>query len=193
MEWATTSTILASLADFRNQSAWGRFATQFREPIVRFALRLGLSASAAEDVAQETLLAFAEAFRQGRYDRERGRLRDWLFGIASRQIANRRRADARRRGKERDERSAFWHNTVDPEVATTAWESEWTRAVLAACLLRVRQEVEPMTMRAFDAVVREGRPVAAAARDLHLSVKAVYNARYTVLRRIRELRAEFEL
>ena len=47
-------------------------------------------------LAQNALLAFAEDYRAGRYDRSRGRLRSWLFGIVHRQLLNHWRRSERR-------------------------------------------------------------------------------------------------
>ncbi|MFE9105569.1 RNA polymerase sigma factor [Actinomadura geliboluensis] len=53
-----------------------------------------LGADAADDVAAETFLA---AFRKrDRFDPERGTVRPWLFGIATRLIGSHRRAEGRR-------------------------------------------------------------------------------------------------
>jgi DNA-directed RNA polymerase specialized sigma24 family protein len=85
-DWVTTSTILGGLRDFEDRASWERFVARFRAPIVRLALGHGLEAADADDVAQETLVAFADGFRAGRYDAQQGRLSSWLFGIAYRQV-----------------------------------------------------------------------------------------------------------
>ncbi len=193
MEWVTTSTILAELADFSNQAAWLHFVDRFRLPIVRFAQRLGLSELDAEEVAQETLAAFASAFRQNQYDRSRGRLSDWLFGIAQNLALAARRSNARRdRVFSRPDGDADWESIPDDQSLSQFWEEEWEDAMICRCLHRVRQEVEPMTMRAFEAVMEQDRTPAEAAREIGIPVKAVYNAKYTVLKRLRQLRADFE-
>ena len=81
-EWVTTSLVLERLKEFDNHSAWNLFSGWFREPVVAFARRMGLKGADADDAAQETLLAFARAYREGRYDSSKGRLSEWLFGIA---------------------------------------------------------------------------------------------------------------
>jgi len=68
MTWLTTATVLQKLHDFGNREAWDSFTERFRRPVVSFARGMGLKQADAEDVAQETLLAFAEAFRRGQYD-----------------------------------------------------------------------------------------------------------------------------
>jgi RNA polymerase sigma-70 factor (ECF subfamily) len=192
MDWLTTSTILQDLGDFSNQVAWRQFAERFRSPIVRFARKLGLSDADAEEVAQETLVAFAAAYRDGRYDRSKGRLSRWLFGIAYRQIRNAQRRVARRAGVEAPpDRSSFWADVPDKE-ASTHWDEQWEQALLDLCLQRVRQEVEPATMQAFELVMQANRSPADVAHELGVPVKTIYNAKYTVLTRVRELCAALE-
>jgi DNA-directed RNA polymerase specialized sigma24 family protein len=56
----------------------------------------------------------------------------------------------------------------------------------------VRTEVEPATMRALELVVGGSLSAAEAASRIGVPVKAVYNAKHRVLKRIRELRVELE-
>ncbi len=192
-EWVTTSTILAGLNDPADPSAWERLCVRFRTPIVRFAREIGLSVQDAEDVAQETLIAFAKAHRDGRYDRSLGRLSHWLFGIARRRALAARRVRARDAKVAREpDRPSFWDRVADRDSLSECWERQWERCVLEECLSRVRIEVAPEKMRAFELVVRAGRKPADVAAELGIPAKSVYNAKYAVLKRMRELRADLE-
>jgi len=192
-EWITTSTILGGLRDFEDRGAWARFVERFRAPIVRVAQGQGLALADAEDVAQETLLAFADGFRAGSYDVEKGRLSRWLFGIAYRQILRAREARDRRGALARagDSSGRLQHVPEEAE-ATRSWDVEWERAILEQCLAQARREVQPRTFRAFELTALENRDAADAAAELELDVKAVYNAKHRLLKRIRELRGTME-
>lgn len=194
MDWITTSTVLASLRDFNNHAAWERFVSRFREPIHRFAKSAGLGESDADDVAQETLVAFAESYRGGSYDPAKGRLSQWLFGIAYRKAMDERRRGARRPlGASSSQVGSLSQLAVADEASLMAsWDEEWEQSLLRQCLEQVRREVEPVTYQAFELVVRENQDATQAAAALGVNVKVVYNAKHRVLRRIRELRAEYE-
>ena len=194
MEWLTTSTVLASLRDFNNQAAWDRFVSRFREPIHRFARTVGLGESDADDVAQETLVAFAESYRRGGYDPEKGRLSQWLFGIAQRKALDERRKGARRaRGGNSSESMPIDQLAIQDEASLWAsWDQQWEEALLEKCLEQVRIEVEPVTYHEFELVVRESQDAAEAAAALGVPIKTIYNAKHRVLKRIRELRSELE-
>jgi RNA polymerase sigma-70 factor (ECF subfamily) len=194
MDWVTTSTLLRDLRDFRNEAAWERFVQRFREPIVRFARGIGVPERGAEDVAQETLVAFAEAYRAGRYDRGKGRLSQWLFGIAYRQAHRQRRRDARPEGlvPAGSEGERFWEAIPDERTATPIWQMEWEDFVLKECFDRARLEFEPSTIEIFESLVRDGRPAAEVAQAAGVTVGAVYNIKHRVLRRMKDLRPELE-
>ena len=193
-EWITTSTILGGLRDFEDRGAWERFVARFRAPIVSIALGQGLKQADAEDVAQETLLAFADGFRAGRYDVSKGKLSRWLFGIAYRQILRARDAHARRAADAAlgDEGTGGLPEIADEAEATRSWDLEWERAILAQCLERARSEVQPLTFRAFELAALENRDANVVAEELAIDVKAVYNAKHRLLKRIRELRQSME-
>ena len=134
MDWQTTSSILQGLRNHEDAALWARFVDRFRSPVVRFARSIGVSEHSAEDVAQETLLAFVRHYRDGRYDRDRGRLSQWLFRIAYRQsLAHRRR----------DTRSAVSPG-VDPSEAQVSdvwdryWEPQLGPGLYRTCTLGIR-------------------------------------------------------
>jgi RNA polymerase sigma-70 factor (ECF subfamily) len=190
MTWITTATVLQQLRDFENRSAWESFTERFRRPVVSFAKGMGLSQADAEDAAQETLLAFAEAYRRGQYDASKGRLSRFLFGIAYRQSLKTRRVAGKGAGAGVE--SAFWSQVPDEQTATGIWDTEWERTILDRCLDQVKREFEPQTFAAFDLVVREEKSADEVATQLGVPIKSVYNAKHRILKRIRELRADFD-
>ncbi|MCA9254978.1 MAG: sigma-70 family RNA polymerase sigma factor, partial [Phycisphaerales bacterium] len=188
-EWITTSTILSRLRDHEDQDVWRNFSDRFNRPIVAFARKMGLSEADAFDAAPETLLAFLKSYRDGAYDRDKGRLSKWLFGIAYRQAQSTRRSTGRRAGRMIPQAG---HTTLhaslpDENSASATWDAEWEAAVLDACLKQVRSEVADNTFAAFDLVVRQGVAPDAAAEQLNMSRSAVYTAKHRVLARAREM------
>jgi RNA polymerase sigma factor (sigma-70 family) len=125
--------LLAGLEDPANETVWRGYVERFRPMLVRWFRRVGLAAADADDVAQDVLLAFANAYRDGKYDRERGRLRAWLFGIARTMLRGFHRRRQRREVQlvESDAGggSMLDHIAADGEIEA-AWEQEWRDAVL---------------------------------------------------------------
>jgi RNA polymerase sigma-70 factor (ECF subfamily) len=190
-DWITTSTLLHKLRDFEDAFAWRRFVERFHRPIVAFAVELGVAREDAEDVAQETLVDFANAFRDGQYDRNRGPLRRWLFGIAYRRAARQRRRLARERDVLAPADAAL--EVPDEEWASSVWDRRWQSHVLQECVRIARREFSPDVFHAFELVVGKQRTPAEAAQELGVAVKSVYNAKHRVLQRIRELSAAFDV
>lgn len=194
-DWVTTSTVLDRLHDFDNRQTWDRFASTMRRPIVLMACRMGLTRSDADDVAQETLIQFATRFRRGLYQRSKGRLSKWLFGIAFREVLHARRKLARREFQWPVDPVAEVPSPAShrPGTPVEAWEREWRLTLLRHCIARIRRETRPLAFRAFERVVRDGCAPADVAHELGISVKAVYNAKHRVLQRLREAgRREFQ-
>ena len=188
--WITSSLLLKQLEDFDDHSAWNLLAGHFREPIVSLARRRGLDAAQAEDAAQETLLAFARAYRDGKYERSKGRLKDWLFGIAYRQISNTLRQSVRTFGGASPIETCG--ELADEDDCNEVWDTAWRRAILARCVDQARAEVQEKTFLAFQLVAVQRSSAVQVAKELGMTRAQVYDAKYRVSRRIRELASEYE-
>jgi hypothetical protein len=86
----TSTTLLEGLKDAHNRTVWAHYVDRYRPLILSYLRRLGLTAADGEDVSQEALFAFAESYRAGSYDRQRGKLRDWLQGIVRHKLQARK-------------------------------------------------------------------------------------------------------
>src|SRR5215470_917564 len=185
IESQTTTALLESLFDLQNDSAWQQLDDRFRPVIVAFARRLGLGPADAADVAQETLSQFVRDYRNGKYDRERGRLRSWIIGIARHRIAELNRGRANRR--EHRGQSAIVSLPDDGELGDL-WDAECRQAALCQAMrqLATARKVSPRTLEAFRLHVIEETPPEQVAQTLGTSVRAIYIAKHRCLARLRE-------
>ncbi len=186
--FVTNTDLLIGLRDAENAAVWESFDQRYRSILIAFARKLGLNHSAAEDAAQETLLQFVKAYRSGSYTRDKGRLRSWLFGIASNVI----RSQQRRGGRERvvqgaEDATGFVAGIPDEHTWSAVWEDEWRQAVLNACLQRIRADVAPQTFQAFELYVLKGRPAEEVAEQLGVSRDSVFQSKRRLLERMKEL------
>jgi len=190
----TTTTVLDRLRDANDHSAWSSFMERFRAPIAGFSKKMGLRAADAEDVTQETMIAFLESYRQDVYQRGRGRLSHYLFGIAHNKILAARRKIATREAQVSlsEDGTSFWSALPDESAAQELWEKEWRQTILAQCLEQVAQEVSPQTFEAFRLIVFGNQEPAAVAEQLGMTRNAVFIAKHRVGTRLRELRTVFE-
>ena len=194
--WQTTTLLLQRLRDLDDE-AWNQFAERFGPPITRFARKLALPEHAAEDLAQNALGAFARAYREGRFDRERGRLSAWLFGIAHKEALRLRRDLARQprqgpAGADPTGQTTFFSALPDESRLRDTWDEQWERHALDRCVALARAEFEPTTFRAFELTAIRDVPPAAVASELGITRNAVYLAKHRVLSRLAELREGFE-
>jgi len=188
MNTRTATVLLEGLHDPHDHAVWEEFDTRFRPVLHGFARRLGVADADAADVAQETLTRFVQAYRAGRYSRERGRLSSWLIGIASNCIADLHRTRGRRREQARVSRI----DEADPARMSQIWEDECHRTLLDEALgaLRTETRIDPRTLRAFERIVLHEEPAAEVAREMDMTVNAVYIAKNRCLSRLRAIVAD---
>ncbi|MBI4578743.1 MAG: sigma-70 family RNA polymerase sigma factor [Planctomycetes bacterium] len=184
---STSTELLNGLRDPRNHAAWLEFCARYGPVLLAFARRLGLGEADAQDATQETFIAFARAYQEGRYSRERGRLRSWLFGV----IQNKVRDIQRRRARDPAGMSVAQERQLNQRAADGAaaqvWEEEWRQAVIRTCLDLVRRDVAATTLAAFEAITLQEHAPEAVAKNLGMSKAAVVKANQRVLSRMREL------
>jgi RNA polymerase sigma factor (sigma-70 family) len=184
----TSTALLQALRCSENRTAWQNFTERYYPLVWRFARRLGLGPADAEDAAQETLLAFARAYQAGQYDRDKGRLHDWLFGIARRQIEwVRRRLGREVQLPSPTDGTGPLERIPDDDPQVQLWEEEWQQAVLHQCLREIRGAFEPKTVEAFELFAWKGLSAGEVAARLGMTPNAVFLAKHKILKRIREL------
>jgi RNA polymerase sigma-70 factor, ECF subfamily len=194
MNTITNTDLLVGLKDRNNDSVWQDFFSRYQPMLVAFAKRLGLREDDAQDAAQEALMAFVSAYREGGYDRDKGRLRTWLFGIASHKIRDLQR---KRRGKEimivdNPDTTGFFNKVPDDQEVSGVWDAEWQKAMLRQCMEEVRKQVKPNTMKAFELFAVQGLPAEKVAEQLGITENAVWIAKNRVLSRLREVQKFME-
>lgn len=196
MEWNTTSTVLKKLRDYDAKTAWELLDKHFQGALVQFGGRMGLSPADAQDAAQETLITFAQAYREGNYDKEKGRLKSWLYGIAKRQCMKVRGKVTRQRdrghGEQSDDSQPLEQIAAEGDDLADLWEEEWRRMVYARALECVRSEVTPDTFEMFQQVVFKGQTNDEVAEEFGVERAKVYDAKYRVTRRLAQLAGEYE-
>lgn len=190
----TTSFMLERLKDPDDRAIWKQFVERYQPLIIRSARRFGLKEEDAQDAAQHTLMAFFTAYRDGKYDREKGRLRHWLFGIARHWILN---VFEKRRPREvgiatPSDQTGFFARIPADDQLEAIWEHEWRETTLQQCLVQVHQEFDEKTFKAFTMFAHDGMPARQVAEQLDMTTNAVFIAKHRILKRIRELLPEME-
>ncbi|MDZ4829683.1 MAG: sigma-70 family RNA polymerase sigma factor [Phycisphaerae bacterium] len=182
----TTTALLEGLHDTENEPAWEAFDARYRPILVGFARNLGLPDADAADIAQETLVRFVQDYRQGKYDRTKGRLGAWLVGIARYRILDLHRARAHRHEVQGDSSTL---NPDDADGMQRVWDAEHRQAILREAMRELRQstKTDERTIRAFELVAAHDRSPQQVAEELGMSVHDVYLAKSRVAQRLREI------
>ncbi|MHC4427000.1 MAG: RNA polymerase sigma factor [Planctomycetota bacterium] len=185
----TTTALLEGLTDPADRETWQAFDARFRPILVGFGRRLGLAAEDAADAAQETLASFVRSYREGKYARERGRLRAWLIGIARHCIRDVQRA---RVAQAREHGISAIVDVADEARMTQIWEAECEQEILRHSLAELRRQTktDERTIRAFEMVAFGGQRPADVAEALNMSANDVYLAKHRCLKRLREIVAD---
>lgn len=179
--WETTTQTLDQMSVPQDTDVWETFSNHFFPVICHMARNQGLCQADAEDAAQQTLLSFMQAMRNGKYHRTRGRLSPFLFGMARRTILNMCRLEARHTPDRSHTRQAL----IDEHSTHLTWETQWQKILLLHSLERVRETTDPQVFKAFDLYCLQERPAREVADTLHITPNAVYIAKSRVLSRLR--------
>lgn len=181
----TTTRLLDALRDHTNEPAWSHIDARFRPVVAGLARRLGLTESDADEVAQQTLSEFVRAYREGRYDRSKGRLSSWILGIAHHTALG----ISRRRVRDGIQSGTVIAEAADEPALRSIWSEERDRAILTRALASLRDEssVDDRTLEAFELVALRAVPAAAVAKQCGMSVEQVYVAKSRLTKRLREL------
>lgn len=182
----TTTSLLEGLFNPDDEVVWQAFDLRYRPIITAVARRLGLSVSDAEDVAQETLIQFVRDYRAGRYQRERGRLRGWIVGIARHRVIDQHRSHGRR--KEVPGATSLERIPQDNELEKL-WDEELDRSILRQALEELRRttRTSEKSIRAFEQIVFDRRSVNAVSEDLDMTPHDIYVSRSRITARLREI------
>lgn len=182
----TTTKLIEDLRDPANAEAWGAFDGRYRPILIGFAVRLGFAHADAEELAQRALVEFARAYREGRYERGRGRLSSWLIGIARNTGMAMRRSIAE--GGRLGGGTRLEEMPGEGEL-TRVWAREREQAILGEALaqLRASERLEAHTFRAFELFALRGVPASEVAEQCGIAVDSVYVIKNRLTRRLREI------
>ncbi len=191
---STTSRDLLSLVRRRSGEGWREFVNLYGPLVYGWCRQAGVAPSDAADVTQEVFARVFAAIDDFRHDRPGDTLRGWLRVICRNKLLDffRVRAKNQPAAGGTEARLLIAGIAAEEHDDESSVVSDRQMLVQRAAEL-VRHEFEEQTWRAFwlTAVEQKSAPEAAAA--LNISAGAVRQAKYMVLRRLRqELAGEVE-
>lgn len=184
----TRPSLLGSLRDGRDLHSWRDFFSLYAPAVYRVARLKGASHSDADDIVQQVMLTVSSHIEGFRYDRDRGRFRDWV-----RQVTRNKIIDHHRKSKRSPVDLAVGELRAD-DVPTfdELWQQEWALQDVYWCLDQIARDISPRRMQAFRQYVLEGKPAQEVADANGLTVNHVYLVRHQVIHMIRKRLAELD-
>jgi RNA polymerase sigma-70 factor, ECF subfamily len=171
----------------RDAPDWQRLQDIYLPLIQSWLRRVPGVGDEADDLAQEVLVVLGRELPsfERRHD---GSFRAWLRQITLNRIRsfqNVRRKRPRTGGG--DETDALLAQLEDPASdLSRQWDRDHDKHVFQKLLALVKADFEPATWAAFTRFALDGRPAASVAEELGLSESAVMQAKFRVLKRLRE-------
>ena len=189
----TRASLLSRVRSNGDPAAWAEFESRYRDLIYRFCLSRGLQHADAEDCAQAVLINLFRALPTFRYDRTKGRFRDYVYrctrSVMSK-FSDKSRPVAARFVLDVDMAEVLtWNAPAAGDHLAQQWEQEWIAHHMRRAMDTVRAHVEPQTMQIFEACLA-GRTTAEIARELSATEAAVTKARQRVRDRLETIIAE---
>ncbi len=183
-----TSTSLLDGIRSHDSETWQRFVDAYGPMIYWASRRAGLEAADAADVTQDVFGAVAQSIDRFRRDRPGDSFRAWLWTILRNKIRDHfRRNDYRNRAEGGTVAHVKMAQIPEPPDPDDVGSSTGSGAVLLKQTLQlVRAEFESNTWDAFWQTAVEGQKPADVARDLGMTLHAVYKAKSRVLCRLRQ-------
>lgn len=175
-----------------DEAAWREFAEHYGDKVYHWCCRWGLQEADARDVTQRVLLKLLGRMRRFRYDPAKS-FRAWLKTVTRRawQDFQAERGRPGRGSGDSGVLEALLRVEARDDLVQQLQE-QFDMELLQQAMLRVQPRVAPHTWEAFRLTAVEGLPAAEVGRRLHMSVVAVYQARCSVQRRLREERRRLE-
>ena len=179
----TRSSVLKSLADTENATAWARFFDLYAGFVFSIARSKGLNEEDADDIVQIVFADLARTMPTFKYDRAKGKFRSYLIGLVHWRVKDRLRLVQRD-----DEQMKVYLDEVanlspaDKDFA----EREWQEAALEEALRRIKPEVRPEHYAAFVASAVEGQDTETVMRLYNLSRDNLYQIRKRLTVKLRE-------
>ena len=186
---SSTSASLLDRVQRLDPNAWDRLVRLHGPLVYRWCRRAGLQDTDAADVSQEVFQAVFGGIAGFHRDQPGDSFRGWLWTITKNKLRDffRRQAErpAATGGSDANQRFLEIPDKV-PEDSDDQSGFDAQSSLAHRALALVRNEFEDRTWQAFLRVVVGGENPSHVARDLQLTVGAVYTAKWRVLRRLRE-------
>jgi RNA polymerase sigma-70 factor (ECF subfamily) len=179
MSLTTNVTLLEKIIS-GDEISWDTFQKMYSPLIRKCGCQWGLNDDECDELIQEVMLTFFCDCHTFKYDRTKGRFREYLRSIA--------RSNTFSLLKKRD---ASRHLTGSNEplldyAFDEKWDAEWHNYLFQEALNILQRDMEDLSFRSFRMYAVEQMPPAEVAAELGISVNAVYVNKSRALAHLRQ-------
>lgn len=185
----TRPSLLLRIRDEQDGAAWSQFVDIYAPLIYGFARKRGLQDADSADVAQDVLQGVSAAIKQFCYDPSLGSFRGWLFAVTRNKLQKKLGALKKLNvGVGGTDAVEIVKNHADPTASMDAiWEKDYERRLFDWAAEQVQRNISESTWKAFALTAIEGKKARDVAKELEMTVAAVYLAKSRVTSRLRDL------
>ena len=172
-----------------DDEAWARLMKLYTPLVYRWCRQCSLQQHEAEDVAQEVFRSVSTAVVSFRRDRSGASFRGWMWTITRNKIRDYARVRAARPpaiGGSTIQRRFNEVSELELDESTARASDSDEHRMLHTVMDLIKDEFEPHTWTAFWRLTVDGHTAAEIASDLDMKKPAVRQAKYRVLRRLRQ-------
>ena len=185
----STSTGLLERVRGKDPQAWERLCRVYGPLVYEWARAAGLQDQDAADVGQDVFQTVALRMHTFRRDRPGDTFRGWLWTITRNKVGDhlrRRKAQPEAAGGTTAQQRLQALPEPPSETSQSSAVLSNGMGIMRRILAVIRNEFEEATWQAFWRVSVEGHAVDEIAEDLGMTPHAVRQAKYRVLRRLRD-------
>jgi len=183
----TSLTLLGRLQVVGDSAAWDRLFDLYQPWLVIWIKKYGVQDSDADDVAQEVLLTVSKGLKTFDHNGRIGAFRTWLRSILVNRLRNfwrtRDRKPEAQKDSEMDRRLSLLEDSSSE--MSLLWNRQHDLHILHQLLNLVEPQFSKVSWKAFLRVAINGEPPAIVAREMDISLNAVFIAKSRVLKRLR--------
>jgi RNA polymerase sigma factor (sigma-70 family) len=188
MAESTSASLLERLRDGRGDADWRRFYDLYSALLFQWLRTHRVPESDHDDLVADLLALIVAKIPQFSHSGQTGSFRSWLRRMLVFRVREYWRNRANRPadlavGGEIDFR--LEHLCSDDHELSRRWDDDHDRHIIARLLDTIRPEFPQRTWDAFERTALQNRPPDEVARELSMTVNAVYLCRAKVLRRLR--------
>jgi len=187
MPFTTRRTILEKVK-VGCQVGWMEFEQIYRPLIELRGRDRGIQTHELDDLVQHVLLNLFKSKTVYKYDKTKGRFRDYLKTVIDRRAFDLIR---KRKGKissfDELENNGVLISSEDFEKSEQRWDNEWHKHIIEQAIEIIRPEVSPATYEAFCMSVLENIQGETVADTLGISLESVYVAKHRFIKRLKPI------